>query len=389
MAKVYRISQDANFCIPDIENGKVLMNINSTFAHEPCAIAQSPIGIDKLTLTTKDFRIADANQSKLKIVPHTIDLADANQEHGLLFIDNMEQAISGTKAFYNHELFGLDINSKGLRITANPSKPYHPYNTCNTTQQLKNRSDEIFRIIYNDMGIDANFEQMNVSRLDITRTEAMKHNCIAYQPILHSLKIPRATQQKIYPDGYMTSNKQTSLVCYNKGAEIRQDKARLFWKESHPEIENDNLMRMEFQAKTTEAVIRHFGIKKLGDVYRSDIIHLQSNYIRKLEIDIFKTSTISEQTSFSFDNHADKVSILKALKKQYPSGFMAMFYRLHDFNIDADFSKTEAVLLDAGLHRNTILKHRNKFFELRNMATFIHNKTSQSLYAELVLKFAS
>ena len=276
-----------------------------------------------------------------------------------------------------------------MRIIANPSKPYHPYFVCNTTEELRDRTESIFRYIYNEMQIDANFEQMQISRLDATRTEAMKHNCIAYQPILKSLKIPRATMQKTYPDGYMSGNKQISNVWYNKGAEIRQDKARAFWQESHPELLNDNLLRMEMQAKTSKAVHQQFCIKTFADLMHAGIGHIQDNYKHKLHTDIFQSGYISDQASFSFDNHADKVALLKELKKEYPSNFMQYYYRLEHINMDIDFTLTEAVLKDAGLHRNTISKHRKTFFNIRNMARFIHNKPSAKLYTELVSKFAS
>ena len=370
--------------------GKVLMNINSTFAHELCASNhEARTGIDKLVLTTKDFRIADVRQSKLTIQPNKIDYSKESHADGLLFMDSTGTAIHGAKAHHNHELFQIDIGYTGLKITTNPSKPYHPYFTCSNIEELKHRNEEAFRYIYNEMRIDANFEQMNISRLDATRTEAMKHNCIAYQPILKSLKIPRAKMQKTYPDGYMSSNKQTSFVCYNKGAEIRQDKARLFWLESHPELNQDNLLRMEMQAKKTEAVRKQFGIQTLSDLYLAGINHIQSNYKHKLLVDIFKAGYTTEQASFSFESHADMVLILLELKKQYPSKYMQKFYRLQNFMMDADWSITEAVLKDAHLHRNTIAKHRNEYIELRNMARFLYSKPSKNLYTELVSKFAS
>ena len=354
------------------------MNNNRHFAHGPCA------GIDKLSITVKDFQIKDASRTGLILQPGQIDLATGSTYESYLFTDGGGKKFEGQKAYLNHSKFNLSINKFGLQVIINPSKPYHPYDLCQDDKVLQERTQAVFKHLY-DKGIRANYHEARVSRVDIAKNALMKHPIVAYNPIMHMLRIPRAKRQANYPDGYSSNNKQFGFNSYNKGKELKEV--------GHKELIgiDDKLMRQELQYKTKNSVSNKLQIVSVQSLFDAGINHLNKIYVETLSGIIYKTDEYtSNQFAIPFDNH---VQILIELREKFPQQFINIWFKTHAvlelIEKTGSIKTLESILVEAGCHRNTI---RKKIHEVRYMLGIrakIKNDGIAKLYRELILKFAS
>lgn len=352
------------------------MNINSTFAHSPCA---SPTGIDKLSLTTRDFRITDGSRSGLTVQDAPRQIGTDENNNVLLFRDAAGQDITGMKAFRNEELFSININQNGLNVVLNPSKPYHKYELCRNEETLSERTETVFKRL-KALGIKTDYEAMKVTRIDLARNGEMKLPCFSYQPVFSGLGIPRTKRAASYPDGYSNNNNTFGLTFYNKGKEA--------------EIENvDNLLRAELQFKKAKGTnFKGLQIYSVKDIAAVGFGHLNDVYADIMQKHVFKTDTFTGQARITF---ADSIEELKAIQQQYGKqqalvifeGIRGIEPLLNDFGGIEGYRQ---FLKSYGCHRNTVAKRiRTVQKSLAFISQMHKSKSIGKLYRELWQTFAA
>lgn len=353
------------------------MNLNRTFAHDVCA-SPPKTGIDKVWLTLQDFSIRDGSRSGLTVWPASVDLAKNEDRNVTLFTDEAGKRFRGSKAAANSDLYSLDINSKGLRISFNPSKPYHPYELCSDEETFSERLENVFRAVSDTHGIRANFHKAKVSRLDLTRNTFTRHHFQTYLPILAGLNFARSKQQALYPDGYEVRNNTFGCIFYNKGQEAGTG--------------HHNLMRAEEQFKKAKGKFaRDLNVYSAADILEVGFSHLNDRYVNLMRNEIFKTDTFSGQVRLSF---ADVVTELNIYLELY--GKQALNMLLLNNGIEPILEKVGGVggfielLRYKGFHRNTVSKYQKKINRLLSLRHQMNESaTISKLYRELWTAFAA
>jgi len=351
------------------------MNINSPFALTSSA---SPTGIDKLSLTTRDFTVTNGKRSGLTVQPAPRSLATGQDNNVLLFRDRGGREVSGMKAYANDELFAVNINQHGLNVIINPSKPYHPTELCRDEETLSKRLETVYGRLA-ERGIKANYGQMKLSRIDLARNGHMKQPCRSYHTIFGGLGLPRAKRQATYPDGYTTGNNTFGLTFYNKGREAG--------------TEQDNLLRAEMQFKKSDG--KHYRLLSIGrvdDIAEVGFSHLDDVYRQIMQRHVFKTETYAGQQTIVFsDSHQHLQAIIETVGRKQA---LICFERLH--GVESLLQATGGIdgyrhlLINTGYHRNIVRKRVNEL--QRNIDTFsrmMSDRTSGKLYRELHRTFAA
>jgi len=352
------------------------MNNNTPFAHEPCA------GIDKLTITTQDFRVKDASKSGLTLRHWNTDLDTGNQEQPILFTDKAGKPIHGASAFINDEQYAININRNGLQVVFNPSKAYHPYKLCNDSKVLQERLETLAKGI-KEKGFILDIEQAKISRIDLAKNGHMKQPCIAYSPVLSWMNIKRAKRTAMYPDGHTSNNNRFGVNFYNKGKELRENKILV--------INDDRVMRCELQYKGTQSVCKRTGIGNIRSLIETGIKPLSDLYNETLLNDIFKNPE-SGQYAISYEGTKETIEYLR---KQYgQQQALNMYYKVHSISsVINEIGSVQAfisILKDMGFHRGTILKHKKSIMQLMKLESNIKSQSHiGKLYKELTYKFAS
>lgn len=355
--------------------GQSAVNINSTFALTSSA---PPTGIDKLSLTTRDFTVVNSKRSGLTVQPAPQSLATGEANNSTLFRDKSGREVSGMKAYLNEELFSVNINQHGLNVILNPSKPYHPTELCRDEETFHNRLQTVYRAL-RERGIKADYGQMKVSRIDLARNGQMKNPCTAYHSIFSGLGISRAKRQAAYPDGYTTGNNTFGLTFYNKGREA--------------ETGQDNLLRGELQFKRSDGKLyRLLSIGRADDIAEVGFSHLNDNYREIMQGHVFRTDSYANQQTIVFADSLQQLNtIIETVGKQRS---LIYFERLH--GVESLLQATGGIegyrklLKQAGFHRNIVRKRVNELH--RNLSMFSRMKESRTLgklYRELHRTFAA
>lgn len=247
-------------------------------------------GIDKLVLTTQDYN-------------HKNKLGWSFQPPAIKHTEQGEQEQGLGKWFINEDTFNATISEKGLLISLNPSKPYHPYHLCSEQEKLQERTQNALNRV-REAGLDFSINELKVSRIDISRNELMKQPFADYIPAMSLLSMAREKRQATYPSGRMIGNNQRGLIIYDKTTEVRERKE---------EIEvPENLARAELQIKTTKAVQNGLEFYKLSQV---NVGTCQDYFRDFMQKQIFKAQGIEPmQLAIPFDK---KITMLKNNKPAY------------------------------------------------------------------------
>jgi hypothetical protein len=275
------------------------------------------IGIDKVVLTTQDFR--HTKKDGWTYQPPAVKFSlDDNQEP-------IQEPQGQGKWFLNHDNFNATIGEKGLLVSLNPSKPYHPYRLCSDQETLRERTETALNSLI-DLGVSVSTNEMKVSRIDISRNELMKQPFADYLPALSLLGMAREKRQATYPEGRMIANNQRGLIIYDKTAEVRLRPDKI----SVP----DNLARAELQVKTTKSVGSQLQFYKFENFSLSDC----QDYFRKvMKNEIFKAQgNDAPQLAIPFDKKIELISqhTPHYIKKMFGAIGLITFYGSIDLYLD-------------------------------------------------------
>lgn len=195
----------------------------------------------------------------------------------------------------NH-LFSINLVQAGMSVEWNPAKlttdtgsHIHPVTDDRT---LASRNDSIFQKLA-ELGIQADYRDAKLTRIDICRNMLMNDSASAYRPAFDLINMPRSRRDPaVYPDGLRVSTDRRTLNIYNKGREVKDEGIRKAFE--------DKLLRIESQFKKFDAVKSTTGITCIRDLENTDLgIEYQQNRWRAyLKKDIFKLRPIIENQMY-------------------------------------------------------------------------------------------
>lgn len=337
------------------------------------------IGIDKIRLTTRDFRVKDARGLNLKPSQSVIG---QEQEERLLFVDGTGRQVRGAGVFSNNDLYNLDISEKGLKIEFNPSKPYHPFILCADTDTLYNRLKTVTDDIKDKHGIIADWNYSKVSRLDVSRNVETKDPIGYYSDVFGMVGIPRTKRQAQYPDGYSVGNNSTGLILYNKLQEIR---------DSGIDIKGDNLLRVELQFKKSQSARSHLKLVTLDDLVTCGVEHCQDVFRGYMKNNVFREKAQQEQKIIPFN---DAYFWLTELKKKHPRDYLQIFKKpfglLELFDLCGGQEGYLKLVAEVSGNRKTPAKEKRAIAEQMKLRSQLLKKCPTSKrYTELYLKLVA
>lgn len=310
------------------------------------------IGIDKILLTTKEFRVK--NLSDTNIFGRNVNIQQGGAP--LPIYSDLDNNRIDANSFYHNGQKGIyDISTKGLAISFNPSKDLHPYNLISTGVELNNRIEDIKKEL-NSIGILTDINTMKLSRFDLAKNNQMQYPLPMYHEGLKLLKGKRSDSRSA-PDGFYVGNKSHETIFYNKGKELKHRKIEA--------ITPDNYLRVEPRYRNTDAVKRYTTIASTYDLINIDSSDIDTMYKSYLQNVIFSRAKVGSQMLIDFDN---EIQVYNALKKQMPKGYFNYWLQINSIDTLLDMfgsiDNVKRFLSDAGETRQTIHRNINKIKEL-------------------------
>jgi len=309
------------------------------------------IGIDKISLQTKDYSIKQFSNRIFGIKANM----PPNSQGLPTYSDLSGQEIQANSVYHNGLYANYDINKKGLLISFNPSKVYHPYNLVSTGDELGNVIQNINSELA-QIGILTSLETARVVRADITRNIQLDE---PFQCYMQAFRLIRGKRQetKEYPDGYLVSNSLHQTCFYDKGKKLELDKENC--------IIPKNFGRGEVRAIKGKAVSRYFNFSTLGDLLETDEREITASYKTYLTEIIFNSKNTSEQMSIMFE---DEISFFHKLKEKSSRGYFNEWLQVCSideiFRMFGSIKNLELFLRECGENRTNIHRFVKKINDI-------------------------
>jgi hypothetical protein len=248
------------------------------------------IGIDKVWLFSTSFKVHNAeylNQNVPRLVPsipsHTSIIQDEEGEREFkhkgisgnppIYQDEQGREVFG-RSYLNTQTFNLDINQWGLKLNFNPSALQHPYELFGADilpkvqEQLK---DELY-----DNGIELNFDDALLTRLDLTKQAETRQPCSNYANLFQYLHMPRYKDKNTYESGFTYGAQKSSkqVVFYDKREELLHAKKITL---------DANLTRCEIRYKKKAGKVTGIGrYGALTNIKPEQLKHIYTSELSKL-----------------------------------------------------------------------------------------------------------
>lgn len=346
----------------------------------------NPVGIDKIQLTTKDFKLESSanfrlryhdrhsledfakfdaifsNDSKAEVVNSVrqdlVDHADFVPHHQLpLLTTENEEVVRGRSLYRNFDFFNVDITKFGdypsLRINLNPSKMCNKFfgNLANP-EDVKICLREIEKICSEQLTLKLNLADANLTRLDLAKDREMDQSVYQYNEVFNHLKLTRSKHQQQYPSGFMQSNSRRAYIFYDKGVEYLDRK-----------IPSSNYMRGEYRFTRAESCqsaelytpnsLYRLGVDGINqtynDLFTDTILRVSPNSPGQLCINYSDLTSIMDYVIKNYKRNQvlrfkDVLSthyLVEVLKNvDLESFFLQYFERNHVYNIMKDLRTT-------------------------------------------------
>jgi len=286
------------------------------------------IGLDKLTLTTTDFKVLNwgdklwkpdqrQGEGKNQYVP---------QNEDLLLIDRIGDPCFHKKIYFNptpDQKFGasnvnITIGQKGLVMVWNPSKferdPRSHIHPVDDHHILTERLEDTLNWVQKHL-VDFDEQELKINRLDMCRNIRTDASVSMYANRLSSvLEMPRCDTNK-YPSGMSVFNQSRKFILYDKVLEMVKDKDHKGDKGFQSDmVKNwgDNLMRAELQMLNPESVQRYWKIKKLGHIHQIGLPTLQDQYKKYMIERLFKVRPLETGVI----HFSDGIQLIKDFQNQ-------------------------------------------------------------------------
>lgn len=260
-------------------------------------------GIDKLkiwipfdAMSIKDHSIFD------EIRQPSIKRGNQPESKPLFYESDSGKVIHGTKAFRNEinseglHHFSINLEAAGMAVEWNPSKLHHNPDshihpiTDDATLAAKN--DSVFSRLA-ELGIDADFRQAHIGRIDICRNMMMEHDCHEYLPAYNYIKLPYMLKDPAaYHDGIRYASSRRTLNLYNKGREAESLSEPL-----RKQLGN-KLLRIESQFKVKDAVKAAAKVRNIAELEDNGISMQQELWKKYLNKQIFKLGKVMDSQQY-------------------------------------------------------------------------------------------
>lgn len=290
-------------------------------------------GIDKLQLQTREFAVKDANHN---LFGYNRNIPQGGGDLPYLLTDGMGKQVYANRLIRNTDLANYTVNKFGLLVQFNPSKRFHPYHLESTGQ----RFNDAVKDIEKDMkgaGIFADFENMKLTRIDLTEQHEMMQPCFRYNDVFRLLKGKRCKNRE-YPTGYQFGNTQWQTVGYDKLQNLINDKQQRI-------IEGEkNLLRIENKFLKSAVISKTFPFNTIAGLKKTSSLQLQENYRQHLNKKVFNRHLVAEQLYIDFENES---LLMDEIKQMSSSAYNAAVTHLQTIG---GFSYADALLKFGGIN---------------------------------------
>jgi hypothetical protein len=339
-------------------------------------------GIDKIALTSKEFKVLDGHLLSVKRKDYKPN--DPDQKEEPILFGNQR----GEKAYFNHSSFNMDLGVKGISISFNPSKILHPYHLNNNESEIRQVWDFIREELKTAGVLIPNDNELKLWRVDMAKNVQMKFPNRFYTPVMQSLKGKRM-EANTYPGCHTWGTKKTlNIQLYDKTEEVERLKKNI---EIDPRI-----MRGEIRAKNTASVGRVFKLNDLDTFLKVGSEYRIEKYNELLVNKIFADGNRSDQLALFDMDYEKELAIMKLYKEKYPRNAIVKW--MAQIGYDALIEKFgnlenwRYMLLEAGFHPKSTFRIKTELTKEMQSASFFQTKNKEqnltNLYNELFTKFA-
>ena len=173
------------------------------------------IGIDKVWISTTNFKVHDSGYLSQTTPP----LTSIKEVVAPIYTDENGRKVFG-RSYLNTETFNLDINQFGLRLNFNPSALQHPYELFSV--DILPKVEEQLKDELSQNGIELNFDDALLKRLDLTKQAETRQPCSNYANLFQYLHMPRYKDKDAYETGFTFGAQKSSkqVVFYDKREEL-------------------------------------------------------------------------------------------------------------------------------------------------------------------------
>jgi hypothetical protein len=248
------------------------------------------IGIDKVWLFSTSFKVHNAeylNQNVprlIRSIPDStsiIEDEDGTREfkhkgisgNPKIYTDEQGTHVYG-RSYLNTEEFNLDINQWGLKLNFNPSALQHPYELYGA--DILPKVQEQLKDLLFDNGIELNFHDALITRLDLTKQAETRQPCSNYANLFQYLHMPRYKDKNTYESGFTYGAQKSSkqVVFYDKREELLHSKKITL---------DANLTRCEIRYKKKAGKVTGIGrYGALTNIKPEQLEHIYANELTKL-----------------------------------------------------------------------------------------------------------
>ena len=326
---------------------------------------QHEASVDTIKLSSSEFDVSSS--SDIQILPHLVNLNGETEERTALFQDSAGREHYGQKAFINEDNYNVTIKNGYLFIQLNANKLSHPYELQTDREKREAEIRSVTNAI-KESGIECDFDEMNVSRLDLCKQKQMEHSLMTYHSVFSALSAKRQIS-RVHGDTFLFMNKSRGTQFYDKSIEA--------------EIPNmKNLIRGELQLKNGKTVQRHTPIKTLSHLLQTDTEEITDIYNRQLRDTLFSGTTEPDVAS--------EIEILRSLQRAYPRYFVDRYLQLVGIpELIRKYKSVDAfcdVLENFGLDRTTIYRRKKKLSQHFKEYTLLREQAeeqSKRLFAHI------
>ena len=177
---------------------------------------KNAFGVDKVGLYLPHTLIEVSKDSLVEI--QSKKALNDTREAPFLFVTACGQPVHGNKGMLNTETFNFSVVESGCLLQFNPSKPYHPYELCGSSDTFIERVDTVINQLA-ALGVSGAWEEAKLTRLDFAKNFQLDAPLSNYTQCLNLVNFARSRRQAEFPDGYMTGNNSRGLIIYNKSIE--------------------------------------------------------------------------------------------------------------------------------------------------------------------------
>lgn len=343
--------------------------------------------IDKIAIHTKEFKVKDG--TPLNLEQGTIDYKTGEIKEYELFYDDSNKLIKGLKAWYNSELYKLDINMNGLKVSFNPNKIYYSNNYFSVKES---EFFETLNTVQDDLkknGFLLNIDDSNLSRIDIVKQVRCDNPFIYYTPVYRMLRAKRM-QKKDYGSTFNYGNKSREIDFYDKIKQLID--VYKFKDKDFNDLgidRNENKTRCELREKKPKPLQRDFDIKTLSDLYQpGSFEYLEKRYKSIISEVVFKKGLDKGQLKLDF---MSDMKLLNTYKNEFSAGDAIKYFIILQFGgLDELIKKYGSIeifkdmLEKAGFDRTTVWRNFNRIEKAVSLNTK-HYRDSKNIHTIPVL----